>query len=217
MRQLLATLVLWTAGFAMLGTGVGCNDRLPVTGGNGVDGLRGIIPLKVGNSWTYHSRNATYWSDYVQTIDSVSIIEGAITFSGSENDIPSNGNGTFKSLLLRNRDGSTSFLDNSPPYDAYRTFKHPAQAGERYDYDTAYAQTDSLSPIIIYTEIVSTDTTITVPAGTFQCYHYRRARSSSTTPYWEIWIAPEVGIVRESGGGSPSLTFVSELTEYHLE
>src|SRR5690606_15299903 len=73
--------------------------------------------------------------------------------------------------------------------------KYPAMAGERYA--TAFLSfRDSAGHLLpaldeVEIEVVRTDTTCTVPAGTFDCIHYRGRRAGMV--FADSWYAPGIG------------------------
>jgi hypothetical protein len=95
----------------------------------------------------------------------------------------------------------------NPPGDKYLTLKYPASAGDTY-------------PLMDFTaRVVSTSELVTVPAGQFECYHYRISAIFNVT-VGEIWACPNLGIVKAEEyaleGFSVYLANRMELLSYSL-
>ncbi len=75
----------------------------------------------------------------------------------------------------------SAFYD--PPGTKYLTLKYPATAGDTYPLQDFTVHVDATSE------------TVTVPAGQFECYHYRVTAIFNIT-VGEIWAHPNLGIVK---------------------
>lgn len=176
------------ASLALLGfTLTGCLDNLPVIheaqSHSSNQSSQVLMPLAVGNSWTG-----------IETVNTVDDYTQAILTSTSERSITitdtyqSNGELWFQSTsdfvhignasYINRKDGlhrlssaatstSQSKLDGEFPSSPGRLF-----FSEEYATLTLYSRPEPVK-LNLVRETVATDETITVPAGTYTCYHYR--------------------------------------------
>jgi hypothetical protein len=136
-----------------------------------------IWPLKSGNAWAYH----------VIEYDTTGVItqsgSGAIavtkdTIVGADTWYQISGFGSSGSMFYANRsDGLWIMSNNTSGIFKGLIFKYPVNTGESWNLggDQVFLQ--------------STDTVITVPAGTFHCYAYRLSMSD----YY--YFCPGVGFI----------------------
>lgn len=175
----------------------------------------GIIPLETGNTWNYmltsydSSNVINYQENKSTTIDKDTIINNQIWFR--YNDIP-------QGLWYTNKqDGYWVFAKAGLPSIQNDTsvlvYKYPTQTGDTYgDWD---------SP----TEVLSTNETITVPAGKFKVIHLKITRPLSTNyllDSHEIFINPDIGIIKtmqigKKLDGTKFIVYKKELVSYSLE
>ena len=220
-----STLFTWLAAILLLGTVMGCGDRNPVN--KNTDDV--IIPLKVGNSWTYRSTDPVIATEYTWQIDSIGNI-GSTPWFFSKRSYASSGR-MDNGPTLRNDGGSALFYNANLLDRIILQLKYPGNVGELFKYDTIQGLADGLEATMAWT-ITSTDTVITVPAGTFTCYLYRQTQImpsislDAPLPLYvetHIFAAPDVGIIRYddynygyTAGDSSNLSR-RELVDYHLE
>lgn len=138
-----------------------------------------IIPLAVGNTWSYHTSLYDTAGNVFKELNSSREITGDtlidnITWYYYET------NAWFCSI----------FKDGYHIYDPYRTdslrnllnYKYPCAAGDKYSY---------------YYEVAKIDTQITVPAGTFNCIMYTlRMQTPMDFAYIDFFIKPGVGYIK---------------------
>ncbi len=175
----------------------------------------GIIPLKISNSWnyiltSYDSSNAVlYEENQNSTImkDSTFLNHTWYTF----NDVPT---GVW---FTNKTDGYWGFAKaNTGLYQndtSILVYRFPTQVG------------DIIGPDDSPSEVVSIDTTITVPAGNFKAIHIIRRYYSSTNylmDSFETFIAPHIGIIKvmqvgKKSDGTKFITFKKELVSYSLK
>jgi hypothetical protein len=134
-----------------------------------------IIPLKVGNSWTYKvTAYDSLGAILPFSIGDISLRVTSETTIGSEKWYQVNG-----SLLTNRADGMWS-RDSAGREQL--TFKYPANVNDSYS--------SSGGPIVVST----TNQTVTVPQGQYACYGYRQG---SGTGFDVIqYCAPNVGLVK---------------------
>lgn len=166
-----------------------------------------IQPLAIGNSWT------TYVTEYLESglpiseYFAVGEVVGDSTIADTTwYHMAGSTGGVDTSLWTNKEDGAWMWTDSAGQPQALM-MKYPATAGESYP---VYAVTVTVE---------STSTSITVPAGTFECYYYR-AHIPIFGTVGKIWAAPDVGVVRaEEYGLGFFTTYLSrrvELVEYSL-
>jgi hypothetical protein len=135
----------------------------------------GPFPLKVGNTWTYKissfdaegkSLGTSGQVIYHVTLDTTVLGEKWYY-------LESNGGGLF---YFNRTNGVWNFVKGTmQPF-----FKYPSTKNAWYSTNLGYMI------------ILSTDTNLTVPKGTFSCYQYRLVQS---TPMFDYYFATGVGIV----------------------
>ena len=179
----------------------------------------GIVPLSVGNRWTYKDFSydttgvVTDSSGETHGILADTVLFGKRMFS-------------YNGMFCANADsglveyGGLSFISEPPPpHDTTVTFsllyRYPVSAGDQY------------STIGWQIHVGTTDTSITVPAGTFHCIRYEFYQSSSTSKsyeYYDNYLCPQVGEVldvsyfADSYPKSPNrVSSVMELQSYSLK
>ena len=207
----------------IVSTIAGCVDQLP-TGGNQTNDV--IMPLAVGNRWIGRmsltsDRGLTWIDAFNDTLEAV----GSRRLDGD----------TWFAMRMNGRDtGEFSNLSDGlytmvPGCTCLRA-KYPGEAGDLFEIDSMMVLLpDSAAPfwVSVGIEIVATDTTITVPAGTFTCHLYHRtilgdvdARLINET--YEFY-APDIGPIRTDiyttglpkNGDAPDRRW--ELVEYSLK
>jgi hypothetical protein len=171
---------------------ISCNKDEGPTGSSNT-GSGGIIPLKIGNSWTFRITSASGTFTATNSINQDTTINNEKWFL-----VGSNTWGTNRA------DGFWFIKGTNPPLLAY---KYPASVGDSCQ--AAY---------YLSTKILSINDTITVPAGRFPCYKYQSNRTDYPDHRLEMieWYAPNIGPVRIKQYSSGNLSSVSELTAYTL-
>lgn len=143
-----------------------------------------IVPLAIGNNWTsyfveYNESGSVVDSGLTTTlVIGDSIIEDSTWYLISDST-------TFgdSSLWTNMDDGLWAWSDTTTP-NAYLALKYPATAGESYTL---------FDPVTVTVE--STNASVTVPAGTFECYYYRMHVPIYGT-IGRVWAAPNIGVVQ---------------------
>ena len=186
----------------MLALAACTNGDSPI-GTSGFSGT-GIIPLKLGNSWQYFATQydasgSEIWSFpyHLQILEDTLLDYESCYFI------------TGRTLVVNRDDGLWGFDLGKP--DQYLVLKYPVSRG--YTYSTGAQREYSIT-------VRSTDTTVTVAAGTYSCYEYvaRHVEGAEIHAY----VAPQKGIVlaesynpRQSGG--TYLASRAVLMAMHLE
>ncbi len=175
----------------------------------------GLIPLSVGNSWSYQftdydSSGAVIYTE-IQTnkIDKDTIISNNIWYG--YNYIPVsvwfiNKADGYWSFAKRN--GNTLMNDTS-----IIVYKYPTKAGDVYG--------NPYTP----SEVISTEEEITVPAGTFNAIHITTNYSSLNNNFlysFETYIVPHIGVIKleqigKKSNGDTYIVYKSELESYSLK
>lgn len=131
-----------------------------------------IVPLSVGTYWKYK------YTDYDTINPKISFSEERITKDTTINNVKYF---VLEKLFSKNKsfcyNDNNGYFQNSKDYNVF--VKYPAQVGEIF-YMNPYSDT---------VKVISVNQKITVPAGTFECYHYQ---SFDTIPRTE-----NNGVVRE--------------------
>ena len=204
----------------------GCNSDL-LTGPSAADV---IMPLAVGNTWSYK----------VSEYDSTGAFVGTrydfeITTIAAEESI--NGERWFRadSVVLRtNRpDGLWVWIDGFYPWPVA---KYPAAVADTFHteiWQQTFENGEAGMQFLTYVVVTSIDTSITVPAGTFTCHAYEMTATlpdgsplpdslSSLRPHERNWFAPNVGLIKSESavtrtGVPPGRYEVRELVEVKLK
>jgi hypothetical protein len=171
---------------------VGCGDDDGVTNGQGA---KVILPIKVGNLW--HGDYFLYWNDSTITTTYAFHIakDTLIQVTGGEQrwffmEAQLAENSYLKDELYRYGNTGVEIWYNYEDSlsEPCLWAKYPASVG-----DTYMTGEDLLDSVII----VSTDTTVTVPNGTYRCYCYRFVKDMTTHTREEYYyLAPNVGYVK---------------------
>ncbi|WP_203257057.1 hypothetical protein [Hyunsoonleella ulvae] len=153
--------------------------------------------LQEGNSWSYQT--------FVFGFESATISLNVRGCNGNGflvdrtiSDPSTNENTTSTDLW---REGDDFLLVDANGNTNAKIYKRNAQMGETWMHDQADGG-------IATHEVVSLDSTITVPAGTFKCVVYKYTATDIVNDSYVFW-NDEVGNVKEDAG-----FFVLELTDY---
>lgn len=139
-----------------------------------------ILPLKVGNKWYYQWKKY----DFYGTITSDS--SGSVSI---KKDTTINNDLCFlygkNSYFTEKSNGIYIYYKNYA--NPYLYFKYPANTGDNYN----------PGPGSMFTSVVSTNISTSVPAGTFNCYNYKVLYIGSISEfYYNYYMAPYIGIVK---------------------
>ena len=173
MRKILAVLI---AGLLIISLGCSEDDSDEYD-----SGIKIIMPLTIGNQWTYH--NFTQDTLDVQrdtTLSDLNIYKDTIIESVHWYITTDNYPYKIGSLITHKDDGLwvyglTPYLMIKYPADIFDTWSSP---GGEYEY-----------------KMVAKGVILTVPAGTFSCYKYR-GRPNDTEDSTLLYYAPGYGLIK---------------------
>lgn len=129
-----------------------------------------MMPLTLGNSWTYDDTSYTY-PGFIQYSGTFTVtLTGSTIMKGKKYEL-------FDDILTgptRNDGEGTWRLSIDSSHSEYLLYKYPGFVGDTFNFDTVTFTSANLQELTIYgyTKIITTDTLITVPSGTFKCYGY---------------------------------------------
>lgn len=141
-----------------------------------------IMPLKVGNEWNF---TEAYYDSTEKVIINIDTQNKVIKDTVIQNETWAVMDfGYVKQLFTNRQDGLYFSLPNQ--FSPQLAFKYPVEKGYIYNYETG-----SLA-------IVSTDTSITVPAGKFSCikYYMEVKGNGILSSYAYIFMSPQIGIIK---------------------
>ena len=154
-----------------------------------------IIALHVGNRWLWHITTYALDGSGSTYLDSMKI-DSAQTVGTDKWFFPGN---PYTDLAYANRIDGCYYksFNGIPPTPDFLYYKYPARKNDIYKAPVAFFSGSSV--YIVDTRrvmtVLSTDTSITVPAGTFRGYLYRYDYTDGSS-YWREFLAPSVGWVR---------------------
>jgi hypothetical protein len=141
-----------------------------------------ILPLAIGNEWT---TSVVEYNESGQQTDAY-MATGAVVGDSIINDttwyIMTSDTGAGISLWTNKDDGAWVWTDSAGQPQALM-MKYPATPGESY------------AVYMVTVTVESVSTSVTVPAGTFECYYYR-AHIPIYGTIGKVWACPNVGVVR---------------------
>ena len=172
-----------------------CKKDTPEKAVSSGGGEESIIPLAQGNVWNY--RNIFIPSDDTSYF-SLSI-SGDITI-GSEHWYKEFYNDTDYIFVINKADGHHFYSDG----DDDLIFKYPASTGDQY---ISNGSSDT-------TLVLNTGTMISVPAGQFSCYEYKKW--SGNSGYTLLYVSSDVGWVKIVDYINGNIISVEELMSYDL-
>jgi hypothetical protein len=179
-----------------------------------------LVPLAIGNTWVYVETDfdstgaLVKTSEYIREITDTTIIEGELYYRFNTSAFATN-----------RHDGYWVTSGFSP---AWRYVKYPALVGEITDRDTlrtAIIGPDPNERVFSETILISTVTSVSVPAGTFIAYQYESiyVLESNDKPIIKdvLYMTPGVGEIKSEHynyleDGTAWLTDRSELKSYTL-
>jgi hypothetical protein len=168
----------------------------------GGDAPAPVVPLAVGNAWTY--AESTFQDGLLtETWSSETSITGKRVLEGGPTVFVQNTRnrftldpGTYSAYV--NNVGASHYTYGAEEHGVsvrHETLhvKWPAKRGERYFTQFVGVDTLNAEPVLdtLEIEVVTPDTTCATLAGTFACVHYRGYRGGSV--YADTWYAPGVG------------------------
>ena len=129
-----------------------------------------MMPLTTGNSWTYQDTVYGSGNEYILDGTFTITINGSAVINGKKY-------ATFDDILsspTRNDAQGTWTLRKDSTRSEYLEFKYPGLVRDVFNFDTTTTPTTNGNEEVVYghAQIITTDTLITVPAGTFNCYGY---------------------------------------------
>lgn len=163
-----------------------------------------IFPLSTGNQWHFRTTESNQ-----QTTFHINEVAGDTLINGQRWFILTYDT-TVKTTCRNTLAGWWFLYQPSPgaPVTQELYYRYPALVGERY--------MTGDSTLVTVTAIYEA---ITVPAGTFFCYHYHMVHNLENYEC-EEYFSPGVGFIKHviyaPGSGSMRIASVTELIEYHL-
>jgi hypothetical protein len=164
-----------------------------------------IIPLEVGNSWTYEIISYDTTGNETGRDTSINIVDEMRTFNSE----------LWYHIDHRwytNRNDGIFHLEffNVSPQEMY--LKYPASLGDQFFCDTLYCP--------FYKEVTSIDTIIINNLGGFYCYGYKTVYDYGTL-YFD-YVAPGIGVIRRTShypanDSTYYMLSVKNLIQYSLE
>lgn len=173
-----------------LSTWAGCGDDDPTVPSGPTDGL---MPLQIGNSWSYWSFNVNPVTGDTSGVENISVaISGTERIGGTDYFQFDDG-----VTVAQNRSDGLFFSAYDSQGEQFFDdlfFKFPAESGETYGYNVVETPGALL-------RIKVTITNVTVPAGGFESYAYELIDRSSggqvaTFDSVVFYLTPGVGLVR---------------------
>ena len=181
---------------------LGCSDEV-------VNHKRSVIwPLAIGNQWTLETCEFNYAGDTL-SFDTLTLEVVRDTVINSERWFIIYVNGSYDPELPP----VTNKADGGWQVDSlgqeWMSAKYPAVVNDSFQWGDQMCYVDSINEIV------------TVPAGDFTCYRYRRTDIGSTDPRSLMYLSPDRGLVKLEelvidGGGQPYVNSRSELLSFVL-
>ncbi|HYF02255.1 MAG TPA: hypothetical protein VEC36_02680 [Patescibacteria group bacterium] len=182
----------------------GCTD----TSSNPSENTEEIWPLKVGNQWIYriHIIDSIGAAERI-VLDTTTVIDSKTIDNEIWYDIYQNGIVQLK-IYFKNRPDGLWAIHKA---ESALVYKFPAKVG-----DILFENEDEKL------EVISTDTSITTPAGIFKCYAYKETDYREIFGEIEItekinYVSPNIGPVAASVQSSNGIKSRSELIRYTLK
>lgn len=137
-----------------------------------------LIPLQIGNNWNYRStmQDTVITTHFNTVIGDTSIRDEDWFIMTYDNQV---------SVLLNNRSDGLWFWNNSKSTmgTSILYYRYPVPAG------TEYYTTDS-----VFVSVVSVNESVTVPMGTFSCYHYTMKYPGNAV--YQEYYCPGTGLIK---------------------
>lgn len=191
MKKKIAASVLLLLAAVLFSINGGCKKDDNPVGGNG-SSVNSIMPLIVGNSWTFIDSSFTDNGVFERADTSRLAITGKTNISYQDTNIEvyywdwvdeSNGQSTGIKFLCGNDDNGFNFyggeyLDSMMVLGQYLFLRYPVEPGEQWDWIKISYQGDSLFIIEDTNKVtcISVNEQFKTAQGTFNCYvyYYRR-------------------------------------------
>lgn len=158
-----------------------------------------LIPLDGGNEWRFTQTLFNSRGNVIDTeADSIVLIADTTLneqrwfyreYHGHHLAYRNTGSGVQVRLVSEHTSPQTQTL-----------YKYPARIGDRFNYPEVYFSGDSawIDPEHMLARVVSVDTLITVPAGTFRCYQYRLTDRELNIGWRDEFISPQYGWIMKA-------------------
>ena len=188
---------------------ISCDDN----NSNDQPATESLFPIAVGNKWIYttysHDSNGDVITDpgYTQTdsnyISIKNIIDDVSYYLFDESRIA-----YPLSFVINNNIISIVEYDvrfgpiSNDPFTELVTFKYPVKAGDEWTNSDSFAH-----------KVIAVDSSITTPAGIFECILYEVDREETNTLFY-YFVAPSIGIIRTEIKDSGILIDSSDLNFY---
>ena len=147
-----------------------------------------LIPLEIGNQWIWRTTEQSFvdgWQDSTY-VDTTRVVADVLLDDERWYQLRTNG----EEALATNR--PSGYWKSGPGgIGAHLVYQYPAEVGDTFPAISAHDSS--------YVRVMSLDTTITVPAGTFQAVHYAQitAITSGLSFACNFFVAPQVGLVKK--------------------
>lgn len=138
-----------------------------------------LFPLKIGNTWNFKSTkmDTVITNHFNKVIKDTTLLDetwAVLTYDNAVNSILKNKlDGLWFVIPTKSTSGNTAIL----------YYKYPVASGTQY-----------MTPDSVNVTVVSTNESVTVPMGTFACYHYTM-RYANKEVYQE-YFCPGTGLVK---------------------
>lgn len=175
--------------------GSGCSGATEPVGATGV-----IIPLSVGNKWIGEATDYASGAVFRIRVDTIGVEKDTV-IDGERRYLISRQNG-----YVNRSDGAYAW-GLGQGGDPLLQFKYPAQVGD------SVVHGDSTLKIVVH--VLSTDEFVTVPAGTYSCFHYFITGNVSQFET-DYFVAPNIGYVKVVSIAKPGPSTVIDSTSWVL-
>jgi hypothetical protein len=151
-----------------------------------------IFPLKIGNKWTFKTTSNSIVSTHINEVKADTLIQNEIWYILTYD--------TNIVTICRNKSDGWWFVAESNGSSVIN-WKYPAKVNDEYmTYDSTLVK------------ITSINEQITVPAGTFNCYHYYMIHYKEGYTCDE-YLSPGVGLIKHVVYYDTTASLVNETTE----
>lgn len=157
-----------------------------------------LIPLAVGNQWTFQRSYYDSLGNVVAVYPPESLLIKADTSIDGHRWFYHRYLGHL--LAYRNSEIGTLIRLVSPNTDGkvFVAYKQPTRTGEIYGFPVVFFSGNNawITDSVYIASVVSVDTLVSVPAGTFRCYQFRVTRQGSDG-WWDEFLARHYGWIRK--------------------
>jgi hypothetical protein len=211
MKKIKEAFIIYISFFYIILFIISCDTEIPNKNNNEISV---IIPLNMNNEWRYKQ---TQYDTNGVAIDSLyfteviyrdTLLRNEIWYGISNGRYATNRSDGFWIIFSEEIELLNLDLDTLLSH-AILEWAYPSEKGNVYNFINN----------ISFISVISTDTVITVPAGSFECYEYEK---SSGVPD-RFYFAPNIGLVRTDyfhftiDGGKVYLAAKNELVSYRLK